>query len=748
MRPCWGGVRLLEVGLHAEAMPGIDLHADEVRLLLRWDLHPARVEVAGARLTAVGTRDALSDQIEAWRHPNGGRGRVGEDGHRPDVVVDDASIRWTDGKTDEPVLSAVGVRLTADRTSTRFSARDAEAHSAHGAVAIHGVSVELTPAGTIVRAAAGAASLAWTTTASGSDASRSDRQPDASPSNATTSARASNSWAGQARRHAAAEPLSDPRRPLIAPPPLPVIRKEIDGIANLVSERLSAGATVAVDALEWKIVRPAEKVDLTIGPGPFSIERVGPGVSVRFSTTHRPGTTPLAFNLVLPLDGRDVSLGLDGGPVPLDELGIREGALGLVDVAHATAIGRARVSLAADGGSVTFDVDAQGSGLSLDDARLARDVVRDVHLALSARGMLTAAGTVRLDDFGASLGAIRLAGSGVLDQDSDHVTGAFHVEIPRASCQALVESVPPALLRALEGARIAGTFAARGETAFDTRSLDDLRLDYDVEDECKIVKVPPMLARDRFEQPFSHRVVLPDGTMGEQLTGPGTPAWTPIDEISPYMQVAVLTTEDGAFLRHHGFNRAAIRASIIANLKARRFVRGASTITMQLAKNLFLGREKTLSRKLEEVVLTEYLEQTFSKDELMELYLNVIEFGPAIYGVTSAADYYFGRTPAELNLAECLFLASLLPSPIRYGAMHDLGSVPEGWMRTLHTLMAVAHRTGRINDEELAEAERQPVEIWHGGDRPPARPPVQERPTLDGDDGMTAPPPEDPPDVP
>jgi len=165
--------------------------------------------------------------------------------------------------------------------------------------------------------------------------------------------------------------------------------------------------------------------------------------------------------------------------------------------------------------------------------------------------------------------------------------------------------------------------------------------------------------------------------------------------------VAVLTTEDGAFPHHHGYSPGAIKASIIANLKARRFVRGASTISMQLAKNLFLSRDKTLSRKLEEVVLTDYLEQVFSKDELMELYLNVIEFGPAVYGITAASEYYFGRDPDELNFAECLFLASLLPSPIRYGAMRDHETAPDGWMRALHSIMRIAKKGSLITDDEL-----------------------------------------------
>ena len=111
---------------------------------------------------------------------------------------------------------------------------------------------------------------------------------------------------------------------------------------------------------------------------------------------------------------------------------------------------------------------------------------------------------------------------------------------------------------------------------------------------------------------------------------------------------------------------------------------------MQLAKNLFLARDKALSRKIEEVILTDYLEQIFRKDDMMELYLNVVEFGPDVYGVTQAAEYYFGRKPEELNLAECFFLASLLPSPIRYGKLRDKGEVSESWMRHLKALMEIA----------------------------------------------------------
>jgi len=396
--------------------------------------------------------------------------------------------------------------------------------------------------------------------------------------------------------------------------------------------------------------------------------------------------------------------------------------------------GTAHLTLAGDGSAITFDAQLGTRGLSIHEPRLALDVVRGIDLDVRAGGALTDAGEVRLDDLAATLGSLHVAGSGTLDQKPDHVAASVRFELPSTTCQSLLDSVPTALLPAVTGTKMTGTFGARGRFAFDTRSLDDLDLDYDIQDECRVSEVPAVLARERFKQPFAHRIYLPDGSTTDQNTGPGTSNWTYLGRISPYMQVAVLTTEDGAFLHHRGFNRPAIRASLVTNLKARRFVRGASTITMQLAKNLFLSRDKTLARKLEEVVLTDYLEQTFSKDELMELYLNVIEFGPAVYGITAAAEYYFGRQPQELDLAESLFLSSLLPAPLRYGAMRDLPQLPEGWGRTLRTLMQIANKRGLVTDAELGEGQDEVITFWHGGPRPAPRGAVQVRSRLQGNE--------------
>ena len=129
------------------------------------------------------------------------------------------------------------------------------------------------------------------------------------------------------------------------------------------------------------------------------------------------------------------------------------------------------------------------------------------------------------------------------------------------------------------------------------------------------------------------------------------------------MEIAVLVCEDGGFYRHRGFDFRAIEKAIEGRHPSGRFVRGASTISMQLAKNLYLGREKTLSRKIQEALLVLVLEQELSKKELMELYLNIVELGPGIYGVGPAADHYFNVPAKDLTLGQALYLASILPDP-------------------------------------------------------------------------------------
>ncbi|MCS6858257.1 MAG: transglycosylase domain-containing protein, partial [Sandaracinaceae bacterium] len=139
-------------------------------------------------------------------------------------------------------------------------------------------------------------------------------------------------------------------------------------------------------------------------------------------------------------------------------------------------------------------------------------------------------------------------------------------------------------------------------------------------------------------------------------------------------------------------------------IRAGRWVLGASTITMQLAKNLFLDREKTLIRKMREAVLTWFLEKHFTKQEILELYLNVIEYGPSLYGIKNAAAYYFGRAPHELTPAQAVFLATLLPNPIQvHEEVIQHGSVPSSFLRRMHRFANHLRRVGRFDEVALEE---------------------------------------------
>ena len=129
---------------------------------------------------------------------------------------------------------------------------------------------------------------------------------------------------------------------------------------------------------------------------------------------------------------------------------------------------------------------------------------------------------------------------------------------------------------------------------------------------------------------------------------------------------------------------------------------------MQLAKNLYLDRVKNLSRKLQEAVLTMYLEQELTKEQILELYLNVVEFGPMVYGIGPAARHYFNTSAAELSLGQALYISSILPNPKQQHFAAG-GAVTPGWMSYLRKLMEIAHRRQRIDDEELDEGQRETV---------------------------------------
>lgn len=147
--------------------------------------------------------------------------------------------------------------------------------------------------------------------------------------------------------------------------------------------------------------------------------------------------------------------------------------------------------------------------------------------------------------------------------------------------------------------------------------------------------------------------------------------WVPLSDISPYLIKAVLIAEDDKFWRHEGFDYEAIRKAIERDLKAKRLKFGGSTLSQQLARNLYLSPEKSLLRKMSEALITWRMEKVLSKRRILELYLNVVEWGEGIFGIEAASRHYYGKPSSQLTPVEATRLAAILPSPKRYNPLGD-----------------------------------------------------------------------------
>jgi hypothetical protein len=361
-------------------------------------------------------------------------------------------------------------------------------------------------------------------------------------------------------------------------------------------------------------------------------------------------------------------------------------------------------------------IDVKGE-LSLTDLAFASEGLSRVPVgpfSLSARGEGTwtpARRELSITRGDVKVGALAVALSGVLAWPPETLTDgvatrAYHVDLraqmAKSRCQDVLAAVPAGLLDELASIELAGDIAGKLEVHVDAQDLDATKVDFDIDDACKFVSAPPLLDLMRFEQPFIHRVLEPDGTTFEMETGPGTPAWTPIELISPFMVQAVVAHEDGRFFGHHGFAEPEIAVALSRNLKAHAFKFGASTITMQLVKNVFLHRDKLLARKVQEALITWWLEQQWDKRRILQLYLNVIEYGPALYGIRNAAFHYFGTIPANLTPAQSAFLACVLPSPKTFHEQYEKGQLSPSMKNRMATFLKHMAYKNKIDAEALA----------------------------------------------
>ncbi len=185
------------------------------------------------------------------------------------------------------------------------------------------------------------------------------------------------------------------------------------------------------------------------------------------------------------------------------------------------------------------------------------------------------------------------------------------------------------------------------------------------------------------------------------VVGPKNPYWTGGKSIPAEMKWSVILAEDASFYKHEGIDVKAIKKAIQYDLEKQSMARGASTITQQTAKNLFLSREKSISRKVREVILAKRMERELTKGRILELYLNVVELGPMVYGIGHGARYYFGKPASLLTPRESTFLAAMLPGPrVAYNPYRDMDKV----MKRSDLILKLLRKRGVLSEEEYQRA--------------------------------------------
>jgi len=231
--------------------------------------------------------------------------------------------------------------------------------------------------------------------------------------------------------------------------------------------------------------------------------------------------------------------------------------------------------------------------------------------------------------------------------------------VSKSSCQNWIDILPAQLK---QDNPLEDNIKMNGNIDFDI-SIGD-KPSFSLKYDCSLNSVCSSLPHiTKLQKPFSYYVYDDQKNRVLRETGPQSKEWIPRNSISEHLVNAAIRMEDPGFPHHNGVLIDALKNSFIINIKSDKFVRGGSTITMQTAKNLWLSRDKTIGRKATELLLATILNKCLTKEQTIELYFNIIEYGKNIYGIANGAQYYFQKSPGELDPVESFYIASILPHP-------------------------------------------------------------------------------------
>jgi hypothetical protein len=456
------------------------------------------------------------------------------------------------------------------------------------------------------------------------------------------------------------------------------------GRISVVSATLSAPAGLAVTAgpMTWDVlVLGRDHLRLALGrpqPG-LIVDRTGAsGVEISTVEAH---DLPLGRLLEVRRSGRSL---LDGG----------------------TMSGILRLEESDEG--LRFDVDVQAHGARLPGLAgndpPGESLGRPTDLVWRSSGAWkTTDRTLAVDAFSGAIDGGAVSGTLVLRDPGSDASLDLALRAERVDFAGLLRTAgigPPDKLGAREDDDLGSAalaVAAQGHLSDPASFAVTQRLDF---------KPPARLpaAVERLRGDFVHEVTLESGAARSIDVAPSSPDFIPLRDVPPLFVRALLLAEDAGFYGHPGIDLREMPAAILTDIERGGAVRGASTITQQLAKNLFLSPEKVLGRKLQEVACALLLESALGKNRILEIYLNVIEWGPDLYGLRPAARVYFDREPRDLTPAQMAFLVSLIPGPVKYQVSFAHGTLGPGMRQLVDTLLAKLRSVDALTEEEYRKA--------------------------------------------
>jgi hypothetical protein len=389
-------------------------------------------------------------------------------------------------------------------------------------------------------------------------------------------------------------------------------------------------------------------------------------------------------------------------------------------IPHQVAPQKARVSgtaLVTRGADIAADLDLSFAKLEVDEKGFSK---RPLLMDLDVDGALRVRETDGKHYLDAELRSLRSSDLDFSGSASGQWQGSalpelatIQLELAEVGCDAALNALPSGLRPMLAGLELRGRMQSRLEIMLSRSNLADTVLEVSPGIEgCSVVREPPAADTKALRASYEHR--SPDGR--PHLLEDGAPGFTPIKEMPSYVPRAFVAAEDARFFRHSGFDPHQIERSLAIDMQQGRFVRGGSTISQQLIKNLFLHRKRTLARKLQEAALTWRLEKNVKKERILEIYLNIIEFGDQnTYGITEAAERWFGVEPKELTILQTAFLAAIVPEPTSMSArIRDAQGLDAVSAGRVATILRAMKRGKVISKAEYQRARKQTLRFANG----------------------------------